>query len=357
MFRRKKRTIVHDNCTLIAPIQKGFPLTDFDVGVVDNKTYVFTGNAFGCVSAYRVPTIAEQAKREESKEAQPYLCYQLQKYDSAAVRHIWIQKDKDTGVRRVYALIGFQSLQSWLLLDIFSTKAGKKKELVVTQAVPHPFSGNKRTDIFSIRDQHQLNIFAIGKDVSYDINTSVERTVKQRRKNGDSARWKLPPKTEVVSFDGRSFCFLLLNKETGEKQLLCKNAETFEDMGKIEFPRAKTFYTCFQHHGSVVAYVSNNNVVKIYDLAQNKLLYRCKGHKGYILAIHFDGTRVASLGTDKKIKLWKNGECLTTVKNAPGVFNPGYLYKVMLRDETVFYTADNGIFACNFKGPKPQDKV
>jgi len=348
MFRRKKqRTIKHDSCLLVAPIQKGFPLTDFDVGVVDKKTYVFTGNAFGCVSAYRVPTAEEQSKRQECKESQPYLCYQLQKYDSAAVRHIWIQKDAETGVRRVYALIGFLKIQCWDLLDIFSSKADK--ELVVTQALVHPFSRNKPIEIFSIQNQHQLHIFAIGNETSFRVNCSVKHTKKAKVKTG----WKLPSKTEVVSFDGKSYCFLLLDKSTGVKDLHCKDCETFQDIGSIHFPKANTYYTCFQHHGHIVAYVSNNNVVKIYDLKEDKVLYRLKGHRGYILAIHFDGTYVASLGTDKKIKLWKDGTCLKTVKNVPGVFNPGYLYKVMLRDRTVFYTADNGIFACCL----PEDAV
>merc|ERR1719233_1327750 len=111
----KKAKRYNPQCLLISPTQKGFPITDFVV--TSDEDFIFTGNAFGCVAAYKIPTMESV---EEKTEEEPFLCYQLQKYADAAVRHLWIQTDVDTKVKRIYAIIGFQLICVWKLKDIVS---------------------------------------------------------------------------------------------------------------------------------------------------------------------------------------------------------------------------------------------
>jgi len=335
--KRKKGKRYNPHCLLISPVQKGFPITDFVV--TGDEDFIFTGNAFGCVAAYEIPTMESV---EEKAEDEPFLCYQLQKYANAAVRHLWIQTDVDTKVQRVYALIGFQLICVWQLEDIVST-ANAAKNGSKSKPRRHTISSifqSRTTDMYSVRHKGFVALFSSGYEEMTYLDCSREH-VKHGRK---PTCYKFPPKAEVVSFDGNTYCILEINMKTGLRNLVFKDARTFKDRGNLCFPKIGRNYNCFQLVGTRLAYCSNNNVVKIYDIEKSVVLWRLKGHRGYILAIHFTGTAVVSLGTDRKLKLWENGKCVRTWKNIPGVFNPGYLYKVYYKGKTIYYSDDNGLY-------------
>jgi len=336
--KRKRGKLYNPRCLLISPVQKGFPIIDFVV--TDNEDFILTGNAFGCVSAYKIPTMESV---EEKKEDEPYRCYQLQKYADAAVRHLWIQTDIDTKVQRIYAIIGFQLICVWKLEDIFAPARSEQERARYRphrQAIDNIFE-SRTTDMYSVRHKGFVAVFSSGYDMMSFVDCSGVRTIHGIK----PTNYKLPPKADVVSYDGKTYCILEINMKTGERDLVFKDAKTFEDRGKLHFPKSGTNYNCFQLVGTRLAYCSNNNVVKIYDIVKKVVLWRLKGHSGYILAIHFTGDAVVSLGTDRKLKLWENGECVQKWKNIPGVFNPGYLYKVFYNGRVIYYSADNGIYA------------
>jgi len=53
---------------------------------------------------------------------------------------------------------------------------------------------------------------------------------RERAKQGKKlTNYKLPPKAEVVSYDGKTYCILEIDMKTGVRDLLLKDAETFED--------------------------------------------------------------------------------------------------------------------------------
>jgi len=280
---------------------------------------------------------------EKKDEDDVFLCYQLQKYGNSAVRHLWIQDDEKSQGERVYAIIGFGQICMWALKDI--RDGGKGNLRPKKQRIAHRFVNKKSTEIFTIRHGSQVAMFACDHEEMHLIDFSSgisEKSVK--------TGWKLPRKTEVVSFNGNAFCFLQLNPGTGERELLFKEFLTFDEYGASKsFERVGTNYSCFQLVGRRLAYCSNNNVVKIYDLDKQDIICRCKGHKGYILATHYDGDVIATLGTDRKLKLWRDGVCINKTKNIPGVFNPGYLYKVWHNKSRIYYSADDGIYVAYLK--------
>jgi len=338
----RKRGTYNPACCLIAPIQKGFPVTDFEV--TKDHRYLIAGNAFGCITAFRVPPerkLEDLLEEDEKKEDDVFFCHQLKKYGPAAVRHLWIQTDEKSKTSKVYAVIGFNKVFMWSLEDILKPSAsGKQNFNFQRKNICHKFEKTE-TEKFSTRHACQLAIFASDYRKMHLVDFSdgiVEQKVVV-------TNWRLPKKTKVVSFNGSAFCFLQLNQETGRRELLFKDFSTFSDYAKsMPFEKVGTNYSCFQLVGRKLAYCSNNNVVKVYDLDKSEIVARCKGHKGYILATHYDGNIIATLGTDRKLKLWRDGECIGKIKNIPGVFNPGYLYKVWHNKSKIYYSADDGIY-------------
>jgi len=345
--RKRKRTQHNPSCYLIAPIQKGFPVTDFTI--TKDQLWLIAGNAFGCVTAYKVPPDIENddipQEDEKKVDSDVFECYRLQKYGNAAVRHIWIQSDEKQE-DEVYAVIGFQQVCIWPLGDILEpSRCGKTGCRPKKKPISHKFD-NYPTEIFTIMHGTQLAMFAAGSDIMHLVDFSNRRIEEFIQ----TTHYKLGVKTEVVSFDGKAFCFLNLNPKTGQRKLIFRDAKTFKQYSEsMFFERVGTNYSCFQLVDRQLSYCSNNNVVKVYDLDKKEVVHRCKGHKGYILATHFDGDIIATLGTDRKLKLWQNGECIHKIKNIPGVFNPGYLYKIWHNKSRVYYSADEGIYVAYIK--------
>src|SRR5947208_6875189 len=78
--------------------------------------------------------------------------------------------------------------------------------------------------------------------------------------------------------------------------------------GHAEYVRS----VAFSPDGTLFASGSNDNTVKIWDVASRRELRTLIGHTDHVLAIRFssDGTLLASLGYDKTVRVWsvRSGE-------------------------------------------------
>jgi hypothetical protein len=338
--KRRKESSYNKQCCLVTPIQKGFPITDF--AVTDDNKHLITGNAVGCISAYNVPR-PEHLETKEEEDQETYHCFRLQKGSDAAVRHLWIQKDTETREKRVYALIGFDKLYIWNMDNIFKPNSDGIKPRMQKEEIKHNFYKYTHTDKYAVRKGAHIGLFASTCNRMYMIDcSSAERGFSKQKQS--TMTQQLGKKTRVVSFDGKTFC--LVDSAPGLR-LHFMDLATFRIWDEsLDLSRK---YSGFQLVGTKLAYCFNNTVVEVRDLRDSQqVIWRCKGHKGYILAMHFDGELVITMGMDRKIKLWRNGEIFKKIKNVPGVFNPGYLYKVWYGGSAVYYTADNGVFVAYF---------
>jgi len=346
--KRRKENSYNKHCRLISPIQKGFPITDFEV--TDDNKLLITGDAIGCISAYNIPG-PWYSESKEKEDQDTYHCFRLQDRSeaAAAVRHLWIQKDVQTGEKRVYALIGFSKLHIWNFDSISRPQdsLGPEKHVVhISHSLRSPL-----VDTYACRHGARIGMFASTVQKMFMIDCSTAERGFSKQKHIKLENQLKQKKTRLASFDGKTFCFV--DSSRGLKLYFLDFMEV-QEVGKLkmwdEHLELSKNYSCFQLVGTKLAYCFNNTVVEVRDLKDSQeVLWRCKGHKGYILAMHFDGEIVITMGMDRKIKLWKNGEIFKKIKNVPGVFNPGYLYKVRYSGSAVYYSADNGVFVAYFE--------
>lgn len=134
--------------------------------------------------------------------------------------------------------------------------------------------------------------------------------------------------------------------ENGQKVVKILNVADRKTMHKIKFPRRAKDYWGFQLRQNKLVYVTNQNNMKIYDLISDKVISKLTGHRSYILAFEFENNKIVSLGSDHKIRVWdSNGQPTHNIQKIPGSFVPGYLYKVSMCNNNIFYTSDDGIYA------------
>jgi WD40 repeat protein/uncharacterized caspase-like protein len=91
--------------------------------------------------------------------------------------------------------------------------------------------------------------------------------------------------------------------------------------GHAEYVRS----VAFSPDGKLFASGSNDNTVKIWDVASRRELRTLNGHTDHVLAIRFsgDGSLLASLGYDKTVRVWDvmSGEQRVTINVENGAFN------------------------------------
>jgi WD40 repeat protein len=91
--------------------------------------------------------------------------------------------------------------------------------------------------------------------------------------------------------------------------------------GHAEYVRS----VAFSPDGKLFASGSNDNTVKIWDVASRRELRTLTGHTDHVLAIRFsrDGNLLASLGYDKSVRVWDvmSGESRATINVENGTFN------------------------------------
>src|SRR5882757_7906816 len=90
--------------------------------------------------------------------------------------------------------------------------------------------------------------------------------------------------------------------------------------GHAEYVRS----VAFSPDGKLFASGSNDNTVKIWDVASRRELRTLNGHTDHVLAIRFssDGSLLASLGYDKTVRVWdvRSGEPRVTINVENGTF-------------------------------------
>jgi WD40 repeat protein len=90
--------------------------------------------------------------------------------------------------------------------------------------------------------------------------------------------------------------------------------------GHAEYVRA----VAFSPDGTLFASGSNDNTVKIWDVASRRELRTLTGHGDHVLAIQFsrDGRLLASLGYDKSVRIWEvqTGQARSTINVENGTF-------------------------------------
>ena len=125
----------------------------------------------------------------------------------------------------------------------------------------------------------------------------------------------------------------------------------------------KTF--SFSADSKTIAFVSNNNTIKIWNLEQEKLITTLVGHTGTLRSISFsaDGQNIISVGYDNKVKLWSlNGKLLITLKGYNAGFSPdGNIIASANNDGTIKLWNLNGEQITTIEGDKfffsPDGKV
>jgi len=71
-------------------------------------------------------------------------------------------------------------------------------------------------------------------------------------------------------------------------------------------PKSKKSYWGFQMFEDKVCYISNHNIIKIYDIHESNVVCRLHGHSHYILALEYvNNDYIVSLGSDKTVRVWK----------------------------------------------------
>ncbi|ETO12052.1 hypothetical protein RFI_25323, partial [Reticulomyxa filosa] len=170
-----------------------------------------------------------------------------------------------------------------------------------------------------------------------------------------------------------SFILLFFFLMCQEGSSYIKQATHVIPMNKWVLPKSTTNYSCFQMFEDKVCYVSNHNLIKVYDIKKGQVICRLDGHSHYILALEYvNPDFIVSLGSDQTIRVWQifdthftsnnssnpnklcEWKCVFLQRNIPGHFVPGYLYKIEMLRELIVYSADNGLFA--FKWTTEIDK-
>jgi len=136
----------------------------------------------------------------------------------------------------------------------------------------------------------------------------------------------------------------VLNASTADETEVreCKEVAT------LGFRKSHKFYWGFQLSGDRLAHVCCQNKIKIWDLSNPKEpLYRIEAHKGARKIMAFSvadqGKEVITIGSERKIKIWREGKLVHKFRNVHGEFRMGYPYVMRRHGNRLFYTSDLGI--------------
>ena len=138
---------------------------------------------------------------------------------------------------------------------------------------------------------------------------------------------------------------------------------------KWTLPHSKKDYWGFQINDidrDKIVYVSNQNIIKVYSIKLEKVIYKLVGHRKYIVSILFINKYIISISSNNELKIWyidikynelnnnpiNNQRLILNINTIPGNFIPGYLYLIKFVDNIIYYTSDNAIYALKLNDNK-----
>mmetsp|Transcript_32027 Transcript_32027/g.51789 ORF Transcript_32027/g.51789 Transcript_32027/m.51789 type:complete len:396 (-) Transcript_32027:38-1225(-) len=381
----------------ICPVQKGNPVISFHVDY--RNGFVVTGLASGAVDAWPLPieldgTISidnvEEQKHEINTAAKgqdlnsankkycKYYCRRLIESDYETVRHVHVKHNN-----RIVSVVGDRYLREW---QSYSAKHSTLKEYHFTRNIHSHTENCKFAQIVGHKNSMILYRKYGTKKLIY---VNLDNLNQQRHIT------LLQPLTKdefIMSFDGERFVTKKLNHDNGQKEISLfsiaaphhhhhsngtaaatdmleskSNASTAVDGAAVArdlglhwiLNRSSKEYWGFQLNAEApdrIVYVTNQNILKCYSIARKAVTQKLKGHSNFIVAFQHLKEYVVSIGTDKCVRIWdvKNkpdfkANCIYIRRKIPGHFVPGYLYKIVMHSNHVFYTSDDGIFAFQWK--------
>ena len=362
----------------ICPIQKGNPVISFHVDY--RNGFILTGLASGAVDAWPLPidlygqisiNPSEEEKHEinhkqaskkmnaKNKKYSKFYCRRLIESDYETVRHVHIKKNN-----KIVSVVGDRYLREW---TSYSAKHSTLKDYHFSRNVHSQMTENckfaqivgYKNSMLLYRKYGQKKLLYVNLD-----NLNQQRSI--------TLQTPLTKDEFIMSFDGDRFITKKLDQSNGSKLIslfsIGSNAKKDDNNNNNHFvknmnlnwilPRSKKEYWGFQLNEiekDRIVYVTNQNILKCFSISQQKIIQKLKGHSNYIVAFQHLKDYVVSIGTDNCVRIWDvnraefKGKCIYIRRKVPGNFVPGYIYKIVMHQSHVFYTADNGLFAFRWK--------
>jgi len=301
---------------------------------------------------------------ESSKKYSKYYCRRLIDADYETVRHVHIKQNN-----RIVSVVGDRYLREW---NSYSAKTSQLKDFHFTRNIHSHTENCKFAQIVGYKNSMILYRKYGTKKLIY---VNLDNLNQQRH---ISLRTALTKDEFIMSFDGERFVTKRVNPKDGTKviSLFSINAppplrqQQKQQQPQPNFaknldlnwmlPRSKKEYWGFQINEMQkdrIVYITNQNIIKCYSISQRAVTQKLKGHSNFIVAFQHLKDLVVSIGTDKCVRIWDVSEsrldfkakCIYIRRKVPGNFVPGYLYKIVMHNNHVFYSADDGVFAFKWK--------
>ena len=304
--------------------------------------------------------------KESAKKYSKYYCRRLIDADYETVRHVHIKQNN-----RIVSVVGDRYLREW---NSYSAKTSQLKDFHFTRNIHSHTESCKFAQIVGYKNSMILYRKYGTKKMIY---VNLDNLNQQRH---ISLRTALTKDEFIMSFDGERFVTKRVNPKDGSKMISlfsigtpnvgANQKQNQAALSAVQFaknldlnwilPRSKKEYWGFQINEMAkdrIVYITNQNIIKCYSISQGAVTQKLKGHSNFIVAFQHLKDLVVSIGTDKCVRIWDVSEnrpdfkakCIYIRRKVPGNFVPGYLYKIVMHNNHVFYSADDGVFAFKWR--------
>lgn len=253
-----------------------------------------------------------------------YICRMLSKQSEEGIRNVFMKG------RDVYAIVGDVHAKHW------SSPLAQTFDMIRFRR-QHNYSVCTSTYTMSCKDS--VLLLQTGGDSHFvPLETPAEQ---------GPGKFVLPSRTIPSYYDGKRVVWVE-EKKTGEKVVGVFDVATGEQLHELTFEKKLKYYWGFHLDGDDLVYISNSNVLKVWDLTKpSKWKHKLQGHSaGVILSFCFGERKgeIITLGSDAKIKVWRDGALVRNYKKIKGEFKLGFPHLLRRYGRRVYYTADDGIY-------------